>query len=300
MLWKIFAREGEGGPEYARDCYQNRVLVVGWSRLGDLNAIKSPEELKKKLEKGWRREAEATGGMNRIAQWVGSLWSYRTDVGKGHYVICPDSESKQYYVGIIQSKGVYHDTRPIGRIPAGEFVHRRKVKWICVLNDRRINSIWPGGHFGGNQVVSRVHQGSDQFFKVLKRKRRMFAAGSHLPRRPDMEWGKEVEQRAFEWLREQNLNPLDESDQNLGWDISCDDDVYEVKGRKSRRTTVVMSENEWRAAKRLKKRYTVLVFTAANKAALDVAKPVQYCDPASNPESWNEKMRVTYDYYLVE
>lgn len=115
-----------------------------------------------------------------------------------------------------------------------------------------------------------------------------------------MEWGKEVEERAMEWLRDQGRKPVNESDQNLGWDISCDDDVFEVKGRKSDRTAVVVSENEWRAAKKLKKRYTVLVFTAANKAALEAAEPVEYCDPASNPESWNEKMRISYDYYLVQ
>jgi len=129
MLWKIFAREGDKGSEYARDCYQNRVIVVGWSGLGDLNAIESREDLGKKLQRFWGREAK--GGPNTIAQWVGSLWSYRTEVGKGHYVICPDSDSKQYYVGIIQSKRLYHDIRPIGGIPAGEFVHRRKVKWFA-------------------------------------------------------------------------------------------------------------------------------------------------------------------------
>ena len=59
-----------------------------------------------------------------------------------------------------------------------------------------------------------------------------------------------------------------------------------------------MSENEWAAAKRFKKRYTVLIFTAATKAKLQQAKPKQIADPASNPESWQP--RVVYEYILLE
>jgi hypothetical protein len=52
------------------------------------------------------------------------------------------------------------------------------------------------------------------------------------------------------------------------------------------------------AAERLKKRYTVLVFTAATKDKLHQAMPKQIADPASNPESWQP--RAVYEYILVE
>jgi hypothetical protein len=295
MLWKIYSRESDGGSEFARECFQNGVIALGWSALGDLNTIKSWDELWKKVEKRWRYEAE--GGAKSIAQWVGAIWSFRTDVGKGHYVICPDKHSKQYYVGVIRSSRAYYDSTPLGMC---EFAHRRDVKWLRSLSERQIKAIWPAGQFGGLMTVSRVHHGADRFFKFLRRKRREFAQGPHLPRQPDMEWGKEAEARAMEWLATRYDNPVDESTYNFGWDIRCGDDVFEVKGRKSDRTAVVLTENEWRAAKRLKRRYTVLIFTAANKADLKFAEPSELCDPANNPESWIEKQRTIYEYVLQE
>jgi len=295
MLWKIYARWGNKGPEFARECYQNGVIALGWSELGDLNAIKSRDELWEKVEKRWGHEAEH--GADSIAQWVGSLWAFRSDVGKEDFVICPDSHSKQYYVGVIKSKRAFHEKTALG---TSKFFHRRKVKWIRPLNGEEISSIWPAGAFGGNQTVSRIHVGVDRFQRFLKGKRRRFGHGPHLPRRPDMEWGKEAELRAMAWLAERYDNPVNDAHKNLGWDITCGEDVFEVKGRKSHRTAVVLSENEWRAAKRRKKRYTVLLFTAANKQALRDAEPTQYCDPASNLESWIEKERITYDYILRE
>jgi Protein NO VEIN, C-terminal len=113
-----------------------------------------------------------------------------------------------------------------------------------------------------------------------------------------MEWGEEAEARAMEWLRKQGRKPINDSHLNKGWDIACGDDKFEVKGRKSKGTAIRLSQNEWAAAKRLKKRYTVLVFTAATKGKLHRAMPKQIADPASNPESWQP--RVVYEYILVE
>lgn len=80
-----------------------------------------------------------------------------------------------------------------------------------------------------------------------------------------MEWGVEAEKRAMAWLREQGLDPVNEADLHKGWDISCGDLKFEIKGRKSHRTAIRLTQNEWTAAKRLKKHYTVLIFTAATK-----------------------------------
>jgi hypothetical protein len=161
-----------------------------------------------------------------------------------------------------------------------------------------MESIWPTGQFGGRQTVSIIHEGADRLLRFLKKKRRSFAQRQHLPVQPDMEWGGEAENRAMAWLREQGLDPVNEADQNKGWDISCGELKFEVKGRKSHRTAIRLTQNEWAAAKRLKKRYTVLIFTASNKDSLKSARPQQIVDPTSNPESWKE--RVVLEYVLVE
>jgi len=113
-----------------------------------------------------------------------------------------------------------------------------------------------------------------------------------------MEWGAEAEARAMIWLLEQGYHPVNDSHLNKGWDISCLEKKFEVKGRKSHRTAVRMSQNEWIAAKRFKEQHTVLIFTATNKSDLQRATPRQISNLANNPESW--KQRVVYEYVLVD
>src|SRR5439155_12601791 len=143
-----------------------------------------------------------------------------------------------------------------------------------------------------------IHEGAERLLRFLKKKSRSFAHRPHLPVQPDMEWGVEAENRAMAWLREQGLDPVNEANLNKGWDISCGELKFEVKGRKSHRTAIRLTQNEWAAAKRLKKQYTVLIFTAANKDSLKWATPQQIVDPTSNPESWQE--RAVLEYVLVE
>jgi hypothetical protein len=297
VLWKIYARESfdtEDSQEFARECYQAGVIAVGWSAIGSVNAIPTREKLFELLWKKWGHEAEK--GERAVAQWEGTLWAFRTDVGAGDYVVCPDRNSGQYYVGQILSKRAYYDKSLLGG--TCHFANRRKVKWFRTLNRAEMESIWPTGQFGGRQTVSIIHEGADRLLRFLKKKRRSFAQRPHLPVQPDMEWGVEAEKRAMAWLREQGLDPLNEADLNKGWDISCGELKFEVKGRKSHRTAIRLTQNEWAAAKRLKKQYTVLIFTAATKDSLKSATPQQIVDPTSNPESWKE--RVVFEYVFVE
>ena len=91
---------------------------------------------------------------------------------------------------------------------------------------------------------------------------------------------------------------MNESDLNKGWDISCGEEKFEVKGRKSPQTAIRLTQNEWSAAEKLKRLYTVLIFTAPDKDSLEKAKPKRIVDPANNPDSWRE--RVVREYILVE
>ena len=297
MLWKIYARESfdtEDSQEFARECYQDGVIAVGWNDLGNLNAIPTREKLFDSL---WKKWGNKTGkGEKAVAQWTGALWAFRTDVSAGDYVVCPDRNSGQYYVGQILSKRVYYDKSLLGG--TCHFAHRRKVNWLRTLNRAEMESVWPTGQFGGRRTVSIIHEGADQLLQFLKINRRSFAQRAHLPIQPDMEWGVQAENRAMAWLREQQLNPVNEANLNKGWDISCGELKFEVKGRKSHKTAIRLSQNEWAAAKRLKKQYTVLIFTAATKRLLSSATPQQMVDPSSNPESWKE--RIVLEYVLAQ
>src|SRR5208283_5571694 len=90
-VWKIFSRleyNRDDTEDYARECYANRVIAVGWSEVGDLNKIGSREEVKRRLLKTWPRETR--GQPRRLAQWAGSLWRFKESVRTGHLVLCPD------------------------------------------------------------------------------------------------------------------------------------------------------------------------------------------------------------------
>jgi hypothetical protein len=161
-----------------------------------------------------------------------------------------------------------------------------------------MKTVWPTGQFGGRQTVSEIHEGFEKLKRFFKRKRRSLAQRPHLPVQPDMEWGAEAEKRAMVWLRDSGYEPVDESHMNKGWDIACEQLKFEVKGRKSHRTAIRLSQNEWGAAKRSKKNYTVLIFCAATKAALNSAIPQKIVDPTRNPESWREQ--VVLEYVFLE
>jgi hypothetical protein len=87
--------------------------------------------------------------------------------------------------------------------------------------------------------------------------------------------------------------------ENKGWDIECGDDLYEVKGRKSRRTKIRLTQNEWAAAKKHKKRYSLLLFTAGDERALRRQSPKEFPNPTET-ESWTETPRTVYEYFLEE
>ena len=296
MIWKIFARlpsNRKDTEDYARECFQAGVIAVGWSELGDLNRIASRRDLHRRLADRWWGDAE--NGDKTISQWAGSLWSFRNDVKPGDYVICPDRDSGRYYVGRMKSARAYHERTTLGG--KCNFAHRREVRWLKTLAERDILSVWPGGRFGGNQTVAEIKKGADRFLKLLSRGGRVFVPRPRLPIRPDMEWGREAEARAMAWLADRGYAPRNVSQLNMGWDITCGKERFEVKGRKTPATAIRLTQNEWRAAKLFKKHYTVLVFTAANKEALGRATPVQIPDPCRT-EDWTPK--ITTEYILAE
>jgi hypothetical protein len=297
MIWKVFTRlpsKRDDAEDYANECYRKGVIAIGWNEVGNLNKVPSMEVLRKRMVHHFGDTAE--NGARTVGQWAGILWTFRNQVKPGHYVICPDSDSKRYYVGIVRSGKTFFDETPIGG--KCNFAHRRRVKWIRVLSEREIKQIWPKGRFGGNQTLGEIRKGAVSFMAFLKRPHSKKIGGRRLPCRPDMEWGKKAEARAMEWLASRGYSPKDVSHLNLGWDISCDDLKYEIKGRKSLSSMVRLSQNEWLSAKKYKKKYTVLIFTAPNEKMLHQASPAQIPNPTQNKGDWT--VRCIYEYILNE
>lgn len=109
--------------------------------------------------------------------------------------------------------------------------------------------------------------------------------------------GRAAELRAIAWLKEHRRKPANVADQCFGWDVECGDNKFEVKGRKSAATRIRLTENEWKAAIKHGKRYSLLLFTAPNREKLKSAQPVRIPDPAKTAE-WSK--RPVYEYFLNE
>lgn len=294
MIWKIFARlprNSKDFEEYAKECYSRGVIAVGWNGLGNLNAYESRADLRKQF-----RRLYPGKGRQTVAQQVGALWNYRAEVKPGHLVLCPDSSSDRLYVGRVLPGPVFFKESTLGG--RCSFGHRRRVRWFRVLTSDEIHGIWPRRRFGGNQTVAQIKSGASRLLSLLKKRRRVRRGNPRLPIRPDAAWGKEAEARAMVWLRDtRGYRPKDVAHLNMGWDIDCGRDKFEVKGRKLSRSAIRLTNNEWLAARTLKERYTVLIFTAPTKEVLERTKPVQIVNPTVT-ESWQR--RISYEFILEE
>lgn len=296
-IWKIFARLGateKNSEDYARECYQGGVIAVGWNEVGDLNKIRSKEELKRRLVTDSYWSSVTKRRPRRVDQWAASLWKFKESVHKGHIVLCPDRSSRLVYAGRVLSEKPHFDRASLGG--KCDFAHRRKVEWFRVLIPHEIRKIWPDGRFGGRLTVTKVDSGVEHRLKSVPGKRIRKAKPS-LPVRPDKEWGVAAERRAMIWLKERGYRPKNVADRNLGWDIESGSYKFEVKGRKTTLTAIRLTENEWRAARKHKEKFTLLLFTAPTEAKLKKAKPQQIPNPTQS-QQW--RRRITYEYVLDE
>jgi hypothetical protein len=299
-IWKIFSRlpsKSENPEDYAAGCYQSGVIAVGWNGVGHLNQFVTRGALKNKLAETERKWIQGKPG--RLGSWAGSLWNFKTAVKKGHFVMCPDKNNDRVYIGRVLSKHDFYDETPSK--DGCDFAHRRKVEWHRrPLSGSEVRSIWKRGRFGGQQTVSEVRTGLGRLSRFLRRPiAQTVGKIRKIPWHPDKEWGRLAELRAITWLEENGKKPKDVADLRCGWDIECGEDKYEVKGRKSRQTTIRLTENEWTAAKKFGKRYAVLLFTAPTKMKLKKAKPWKIPDPV-NTEEWTRRITVTHEYFLDE
>ena len=259
QVWKIFARlpaDSENPEEYADECYKSGKIAIGWNEVGDLNQFDSREALKPELEKIHREWFRGKPKSQRIASWASCLWCFKDLVKNGHLVLCPDKQADRVYAGRVLSKVVSYDKRPMGRC---NFAHRRKVQWFRPLNRKEVRSIWKDGRFGLPRTISEVKRGLNQLDRFLRRPivqkpQRIGKVSWH----PDKEWGDLAEQRALAWLKEKGQQPKNVAHLRCGWDIECNGEKFEVKGRKFGKTAIRLTENEWKAAKKFGKGFTFL------------------------------------------
>ena len=292
MIWNIFSRMPSNSSEkadYAPECYKGNFIAVGWNQLGDVRFI-DRDELKRRFKK------EFGGSTQSAAAGAASLWAFFHDVSPGHHLVCPHKFSDRCYIGEIIGKPIYDSDAEQGDCP---FANRRRVKWFGSRSYAQLRRKW-GTRFAGNQTVSRISASAADFDSLIRDRNRVGSSKVAVPFKPDQEWGRKAEERALAWLRStREREPKDVSKENKGWDIECGEDLYEVKGRKSPRTKIRLTQNEWAAARKHEKRYTLLLFTAADERALQKQSPKEFPNPAET-ESWTETPRTIYEYFLEE
>ncbi len=111
--------------------------------------------------------------------------------------------------------------------------------------------------------------------------------------KPDAIWGRTAELRALELLGDK---AEDVANLCLGWDISLGDRKYEVKGRHSKKGIIRLTQRDYNMAKKYKKNYILLVFTAPTEKELKKSYPEEIPDPADT-RLWDEKTIKEYGLF---
>lgn len=289
MIWKVYARYGSREEEFAAECYANGVIAVGWGHTGDLSPLDTREKVATAYRRSRSRRKEKAA---KVAQNVGTLLAFAHEIRRGDAVICPDWRTGRVYVGRI-SGDYFFGEKPIGRCP---FEHRRPVRWWYPTRTLDEITRLLRRPLGGYQAVSRIgDSGESKLFVGLRPKGRQpepVPPGRKQPRAPDPVYGWQVEQRAMQWLRDQDLEPRDVSAACRGWDIECGARKYEVKGRKDSSTEILLTPNEYKQAKHYGSSYWVLVFTSSPER-LDECEPQEIPDPVHS-QSWRKVTRPVY------
>jgi restriction system protein len=114
-IWGIHAgSEGEADILFIK----NKVIAIGWRRVGDLTQYKDREAYKNKLQETYK---DMLAGA--YPNTAGIFYRFVYEMKIGDLVIYPSKRSKQIYIGEVTSEYNY---RPDSH---EEFVHQRNVQW---------------------------------------------------------------------------------------------------------------------------------------------------------------------------
>lgn len=281
MLWKMFARLPGATEDYATICVEEGMIAMGWDDIGTLSSFSDKDGIKAALQNAYPDDSTRT-----IGSAAACLWSFANDLDVGHIIVCPDRDDNLYYIGSVDSL-YYHVPNPADDCP---FTNRRKVDWLMTLRKDEIVSIFHSANFGSPKTLSRIHEGREdllRYLNLVKSKQRE-RRSSGKPQRPDPEWGRLAELRALAWLRNRGYEPDDVAHMSRGWDIECAGLKYEVKGRKTHRTRIILTNNEFTKARQYQDNYALLIFTARTPTELSQATPEEFVNPANTLE-WEQQ-----------
>jgi len=119
--WKIYARQGEGGKDYAHKCYQNGMIAIGWSRaVKKLIRSSRREDIVEAIQDAYPGDSQRS-----YSQEAGSIWRFLKEVKKGDIVLMPVQKSGHAYYGEIASLRPYI-SEIVDECP---FKTRRRVNW---------------------------------------------------------------------------------------------------------------------------------------------------------------------------
>ena len=115
-VWGIHAgSEGEADELFIK----NRVIAIGWPKLGDLSKYKDREQYKVRHEEVY--DADSIGALRNTA---GIVFRFVHEMQIGDYIIYPSKVSRQVYIGEII--GEYKYSPDIEK----RYPNQRTVKWL--------------------------------------------------------------------------------------------------------------------------------------------------------------------------
>jgi len=132
-VWVI--RFGNSG-EFADECKNKGVIVIGWDKVGNISSITSKDELREKLynsySENYKREASAGVAASM-------LWQFSRELSPNDIVISPRKDTREILIGTVEDSKYIFDPNLINK----EYPHVRNVKWIRTLSyDSAPREIW--------------------------------------------------------------------------------------------------------------------------------------------------------------
>lgn len=134
---------------------KNHLVAVGWAAMGDLSALHTREQIKKKYE----LEYSETGAKSRVA--AGQLHRFVHEMKKGDIVLTPLKTSRQVLIGEIISDYI-HDPKLV----SPRYPNIRRVKWLKKVSRDQL-SVPFRNTIGGIMTVFNVDAHSTEVNKLL-------------------------------------------------------------------------------------------------------------------------------------
>lgn len=122
-MWMV--RAGEGA--FLIDRFKKENLIVVGAEIGDLTNVKSPEEIKIKIQNKFPNKKPG-----QIVMWESQISKFRFEFQKKDNVLSYDPQNRVYLVGEIVSDYIFNDDFYPGN-PL-DYCDTRKVKWLGTVN----------------------------------------------------------------------------------------------------------------------------------------------------------------------